>query len=178
MVCNMKQDLIEGSGFILRPWTAEDAVNLVRNANNPKIARNLRDGFPYPYTLSDANSWIERIMTNKKDLVYTIDVNGEACGGIGLHAMQDIYRFNAEVGFWLAEKHWGKGIVSEALNLLVNYGFQYYHWIRIYAGVFSTNEASMRVFEKNGFTKEAIHRKAVKKEGVFLDEIIYSKLKK
>ncbi len=174
----MKLEVMKGSGFILRPWTPGDAEDLARNANNPKIARNLRDGFPYPYTISDARSWIEMIMTNKKDLVYAIDVNGEACGGIGLHAMQDVYRFNAEIGFWLAEKHWGKGIVSEAVDLLVTQGFQNFSWVRIYAGVFSTNLASARVFEKNGFTREAIHRKAVKKEGVFLDEIIYSKLKK
>ena len=173
----MKLEVLEGSGFILRPWVTEDVDNLHRNANNPKIARNLRDGFPHPYTLADAKSWIEMIQANKKDLVYAIDVNGEACGGIGLHAMQDVYRFNAEIGFWLAEKHWGKGIVTEAVDLLVKHCFQNFQWVRIFAGVFSTNKASMHVFEKNGFTREAIHRKAVKKEGVFLDEIIYAKLK-
>ncbi len=174
----MKLEVLKGNCFSLRPWEAEDADDLARNANNPKIAKNLRDGFPYPYTLSDAKTWIDMIQNNKKDLVYAIEVNGEACGGIGLHAMQDIYRFNAEIGFWLAEKHWGKGIVPEAVALIVEHGFQNFQWIRIYAGVFSSNNASMRVFEKNGFTKEAIHTKAVKKEGVFLDEIIYSKLKK
>ena len=94
-----------------------------------------------------------------------------------MHAMQDVHRFNAEIGFWLAELHWNKGIVSEAVNLLVEYGFANFLWIRIYAGVFSSNTASMRVFEKNGFKREAIHHKAVKKEGVFLDEVIYAKLK-
>lgn len=173
----MKQEVLKGSCFELRPWTSADVDDLVRNANNPKIARNLRDGFPYPYTLHDARLWIEMIRGNKKDLVYAIDIKGEACGGIGLHAMRDVYRFNAEIGFWLAEKYWGRGIVSESVGLLVDYGFQNYHWVRIFAGVFSTNTASMRVFEKNGFTRESIHRKAVKKEGIFLDEIIYSKLK-
>ncbi len=168
---------LKGSCFVLRPWVTEDAENLVKHASNLKIARNLRDGFPYPYTMSDATSWIEMILSNRKDVVYAIEVNGEACGGIGLHAMQDVYRFNAEIGFWLSERHWGKGIVTEAVGLLVNHAFQKYQWIRIYAGVFSTNKASMRVFEKNGFIQEAIHRKAVKKEGVFLDEYIYSKLK-
>jgi len=173
----MKLEELKGSSFILRPWVTEDVESLVKHASNQKVSRNLRDGFPYPYTLADARSWIEMIQSNRKDVVYAIEVNGEACGGIGLHAMQDIYRFNAELGFWLSEMHWGKGIVTEAVDILVNHAFQKYQWIRIFAGVFSTNKASMRVFEKNGFTHEAIHRKAIKKEGVFLDEYIYSKLK-
>lgn len=174
----MKLEIIKGSRFLLRPWHSDDAESLSRHANNPKIARNLRDGFPYPYTLADAKSWIEMIQSNKKDVVYAIEVNGEACGGIGLHAMQDVYRFNAEIGFWLSEAHWNKGIVSEAAGLLVDYGFANFQWVRIYAGVFSSNLASMRVFEKNGFTREAIHHRAVKKEGVFLNEVIFAKLKK
>ena len=173
----MKLEELKGSSFILRPWLPEDAESLVKHASNQKVSRNLRDGFPYPYTLADARSWIEMIQSNRKDVVYAIEVKGEACGGIGLHAMQDVYRFNAELGFWLSEMHWGKSIMTEAVDILVNHAFQKYQWIRIFAGVFSTNKASMRVFEKNGFTHEAIHRKAVKKEGVFLDEYIYTKLK-
>lgn len=163
---------------MLRAWHPDDAESLVKHANNHKVARNLRDGFPHPYTLNDARAWIEKILTNKNDVVYAIEVNGEACGGIGLHALQDVYRFNAEIGFWLSEIHWNKGIVSEALGLMVDLAFTEYHWVRIYAGVFSTNPASMRVFEKNGFVHEATHYKAVKKEGVFMDELIFAKLKK
>ncbi len=174
----MKLEIIEGSSFTLRPWQPEDAESLAKHANNQKVSRNLRDGFPYPYTLADARSWIEMIQANKKDVVYAIAVNGEACGGIGLHALQDIYRFNAEIGFWLSEAHWNKGITTEAVGLIVEYGFTHFQWVRIFAGVFSTNLASMRVFEKNGFSREAIHHKAVKKEGVFLDEVIFAKLKK
>ncbi len=173
----MKLEVLKGSCFELRPWLTEDAESIVRHANNQKIARNLRDGFPHPYTLSDAVSWIEMIQNNNKDVVYAIDVRGEACGGIGLHAQQDVYRFNAEIGFWLSEIHWNNGIVTEAVGLLVDYGFANYQWVRIFAGVFSSNLASMRVFEKNGFTQEAIHSKALKKEGIFLDEYIFSKLK-
>ncbi|MFC2089244.1 GNAT family N-acetyltransferase [Bacteroidota bacterium] len=169
--------IITGSQFMLRPWSEEDADNLVKHANNEKIARNLRDGFPHPYTMKDARSWIKMVMGNKKDLIYAIDINGEACGGIGLHGGKDVYRFNAEIGYWLSEQHWNKGILSEAVKLMLDLGFSGYQWIRIYAGIFENNPASMRVLEKCGFRKEAVFKKSVKKRGVYLDEYVYSILK-
>ena len=168
---------LTGEGFILRKWTREDANSLVRHANNIRIARNLRDGFPHPYTPRDAEKWIEMVLNNSDDLIFAIDVNGEACGGIGLHGGKDVYRFNAEVGYWLSEKHWGKGIMTAAVRLLVEFGFTHYKWTRIYAGIFGNNPASMTVLKKCGFKEEARFRKSVKKEGVFLDEHIYSILK-
>jgi len=155
----------------------EDVESLVKHANNEKIAMNLRDGFPNPYSRADAVSWIKMVMDNKKDLIFAIEVNGEACGGIGLHGMSDVYRFNAEIGYWLSEKHWGKGITSEATRMLVDLAFQKHSWTRIYAGVFSTNTASMKVLENCGFSREAVFKKSVKKRGVFLDEHVFSILK-
>lgn len=169
--------VIEASTFRLRPWAADDADSLCKHANNEKIAMNLRDGFPNPYSHADAVSWIKMVMNNKKDLIFAIEVNGEACGGIGLHGMSDVYRYNAEIGYWLSEKHWGKGITTEATRLLVALGFEKYSWTRIYAGIFSANTASMRVLEKCGFRKEAVFTRSVKKRGVFLDEHVYSILK-
>lgn len=169
---------LSGSSFTLRKWQEEDAESLCKHANNENIAKNLRDGFPHPYTLEDAKSWIKMVMENEKDLIYAIEVEGEAAGGIGLHGGKDVYRFNAEIGYWLSEKHWGKGILSEAVGLLVKEGFENYDWIRIYAGVFGNNPASMRVLEKNGFKEEAVFRKSVKKRGVFLDEHIWAISKK
>lgn len=168
---------LQGNGFILRPWKSADAESLVRHANNEKIAMNLRDGFPYPYTLPNARSWIAMVQENQKDLVYAIEIDGEACGGIGLHAGKDVYRFNAEIGYWLSEKYWGKGVVTEAVELLVQHGFEHYPWTRIFAGVFSNNPASMRVLAKCGFCREAIFKKSVKKRGKYLDEHVYSILK-
>ena len=137
----------------------------------------LRDGFPYPYTREDADSWIDMIRKNRKDHVFAIEVDGEAAGGIGLHPLSDVYRFNVEMGYWLSEMHWGKGIITEAIGLVVHDAFTRHQWVRIFAGVFSNNPASMRVLEKNGFKKEAIHRSAVKKGTLFMDEIIYALLK-
>jgi RimJ/RimL family protein N-acetyltransferase len=169
--------ILSGSGFVLRPWKDEDAQSLVRHANNEKIAMNLRDGFPHPYTLRDARSWIKMVQENRKDPVFAIDIESEACGGIGLHGGQDVYRFNAEIGYWLSEHHWGKGIVSEAVRIMVRHGFEHYPWTRIFAGVFSNNPASMKVLEKAGFHREAIFSKSVKKRGRYLDEHVYSILK-
>lgn len=169
--------IINGNGFILRPWRLEDAESLARHANNEKIAMNLRDGFPHPYTLQDAKDWINMVINNKKDLIYAIEIDGEACGGIGLHAGKDVYRYNAEIGYWLSEQHWGKGVVTGAVALLVRHGFEHYSWTRIFAGVFSNNPASMKVLEKCGFRREAVFKKSVKKRGNYLDEQVYSILK-
>ncbi len=168
---------LDGSSFILRPWSADDAEDLARYANNEKIAINLRDGFPHPYTLQDAKSWIKMVRENKKDLIYAIEVEGEAAGGIGLHGKEDVYRYNAEIGYWLAEKYWGRGIVTEAVRLLLGHGFGNYPWTRIYAGIFSNNVASMRVLEKCGFSREAVLKRSVKKQGAYLDEHVFSILK-
>lgn len=174
----MKKPIIAGKNFVLRPWNGDDAPSLHVYANNYNVSRNLRDGFPYPYTLSDAVKWIDMVRDNRHDLILAIEVNGEAAGGIGIHGMKDVYRYNAELGYWLAEIHWGKGIISNAIRLMVNYAFTNYKWHRIFAAVFQNNLASMHVLEKNGFKKEAIHREAVIKEGIFLDEHMYSILRK
>ena len=165
---------LHGTTFILRPWRLDDTDSLALHANNSKIAMNLRDGFPNPYLRADAVKWIKMVLENKKDLILAVDIGGEAVGGIGLHGKEDVYRFNAEIGYWLSEKYWGRGIMSEAVRLLVDYGFENYSWTRIYAGVFSNNEGSMRVLINNDFTEEAVLRKSVKKNGNYLDEHIFS----
>lgn len=169
--------ILSGNGFILRPWKESDTENLVRHANNEKIAMNLRDGFPHPYTIQDARSWIKMVTENRKDLVYAFEIDGEACGGIGLHGGQDVYRYNAEIGYWLSEKHWGRGFTTEAVRVVVRHGFEHFSWTRIYAGIFSNNPASMKVLAKCGFRREAVFKKSVKKRGAYLDEHVYSILK-
>ena len=158
----------------MRPWRSEDAQALVKHANNLKVARNLRDGFPYPYTMSDARRWLELVVENKSDLILAIEIDGEAAGGIGIHAGKDVYRYNGEVGYWLSESHWGRGIMSDAVGALVAYAFLHTQWLRLFATIFQHNLSSMRVLEKCGFTLEAIHIKTVMKEGKLLDEHLYA----
>ena len=173
----MQLPVIHLNQALLRPWHNDDAMSLVKHANNPRIASNLRDGFPYPYTISDAKKWLNMVGENREDVILAIEVSGEAAGGIGLHGLKDVYRYNCEIGYWLSEKHWGKGIMSEAVATMVNHVFTHTRWLRLFASIYENNPASMRVLEKNGFNHEAVHRKAVMKEGKLMDEHLYALLK-
>lgn len=173
----MQLPTIQREKYLLRPWYPEDARSLVKHANNQKVARNLRDAFPYPYTLKDARRWLEMVGGNKEDIILAIEVNGEAAGGIGLHGLKDVYRYNCEIGYWLSEVHWGTGIMSDAVGVMVEYAFGQTHWLRLFASIYDFNHSSMRVLEKNGFRREAIHKKAVMKEGKLVDEHLFALLK-
>lgn len=169
--------IIERDSYTLRPWHPDDAQSLVKHANNPRVARNLRDGFPHPYTLTDAERWLKMVEENQSDLILAIEIEGEAAGGIGIHAGKDVYRYNGEIGYWLSEVYWGRGMMSDAVKILVDYAFSETQWLRIFATIFQNNTPSMRVLEKCGFTREAIHRHTVMKEGKLLDEHLYSLLR-
>lgn len=173
----MQLPVIHLKHAILRPWQSDDAMALVKHANNPRIAANLRDGFPYPYNLTDAKKWLNMVGDNKEDVILAIEINGEASGGIGLHGLKDVYRYNGEIGYWLSEKHWGKGLMSDAVSAMVEFAFTKTPWLRLFACIYENNPSSMRVLEKNGFRLEAIHKKAVMKEGKLLDEHLYALLK-
>jgi RimJ/RimL family protein N-acetyltransferase len=174
---SMQVPRIQREAFVLRPWDPTDAAALVKHANNARVAANLRDGFPYPYTPADAKRWLEMVGNNKDDVMLAIEVQGEAAGGIGLHGMKDVYKYNCEIGYWLSETHWGKGITTEAVGALVQFAFEQTQWLRLFACIFENNPASMKVLEKNGFRLEAIHRKAVMKGGALMDEHLYALLK-
>lgn len=161
--------------FILRKWQAGDEASLAALANNHKIWINLKDVFPHPYTLADAHDWVKFAHNQAEN--YAIEYEGKAVGGIGLLFKDDIYRKNAEIGYWLGEPYWGLGIISEAIKQVVKHAFAQYEINRIYAGVFEYNPASMRVLEKAGFEKEAILKKSLVKEGKLYDEHIYVKFR-
>jgi ribosomal-protein-alanine N-acetyltransferase len=157
----------------LRDWVPGDAGYLATHANNPRIAAMLRDAFPLPYTLDDAHRFISMATGSTPNLFLAIEVSGEAVGGIGIHPLDDVKRRSAEIGYWLSESLWGKGIVTDAVSSLVPVAFERYDIIRLQAGIFSNNPASMRVLEKCGFIREAIHRDAITKNGTLLDEVMY-----
>jgi [ribosomal protein S5]-alanine N-acetyltransferase len=160
--------------YKLRNWQSGDEASLAKAANNYKVWRNLKDIFPHPYTLADAYEWVK--LAHNQPLTFAIEVEGNAAGGIGVLSKEDIYRTSAEIGYWLSEAHWGKGIITNALNEVVKITFENDHIHRIYAGVFEYNLASMRVLEKAGFIKEAILKQSIIKEGKLYDEHIYSRL--
>ena len=150
---------------------------LVKHANNRNVAIHLRDGFPHPYTLKDAQKWLEMAGNKTEDIILAIEVGGEPAGGIGLHGLKDVYRYSGEIGYWLSERYWGRGIMTGAINTMVHHAFTHTQWLRLFACIFENNAPSGRVLEKNGFVREAIHRKAVMKEGVLMDEHMYVLLK-
>jgi ribosomal-protein-alanine N-acetyltransferase len=158
---------------ILRDWIPDDAGSLARHANNPKIAATMRDAFPSPYTPEDAHRFISMATGSTPNFFLAIEVMGEAIGGIGIHPLDDVKRRSAEIGYWLTEPFWGKGIVTDAVRSLVPVAFKKYDIVRLQAGIFSNNPASMRVLEKCGFIREAVHRNAITKNGTLLDEVIY-----
>lgn len=157
---------------VLRPWRPDDAVSLVKHADNPRVASMLRDAFPSPYTLEDARRFIG-MATETPDLFLAIEVDNQAVGGIGIHVLNDVKRRSAEIGYWLAEPYWGRGIVTDAVKAIIPVSFGRYDIVRLQAGIFSNNPASMRVLEKCGFIREAVHRDAIFKNGILLDEVLY-----
>jgi RimJ/RimL family protein N-acetyltransferase len=163
--------------FKLRKWNEADLNSLAKYANNWNVAKWLTNGFPHPYTQEDGKAFLSMITNDNPVKVFAIEVNEEAIGSIGIFPQSDIHEKNAEIGYWLAEECWGQGIMTKAIQEVVEYGFQTFDIVRIFARPFSTNLTSHRVLEKAGFVLEARLKKALYKNGEFIDELIYAKLK-
>ena len=162
---------------VIRSWHPRDVDSLTTHANNIKIWKNVRDAFPHPYTPAHALDWIQLASRQEPETDFAIAIGEDAAGAIGLKLRDDVFRRSAEVGYWIGEAYWGRGIVVEALRAFTDYAFENYDLCRIFAGVFEWNTASMRVLEKAGYTFEARLRKAVTKEGRTSDEIMYAMIK-
>lgn len=165
-------------GILLRPWTFADAGRLAVIANNKKIADNLRDGFPNPYSLQDARDWLSMILPeNNPPRFFAIIIDGQVNGSIGVVAKNDIYRKSCEIGYYVAEDHWHKGVAVRAIKALTSYAFKTFDIIRLYAEPFADNAGSRRALEKAGYTHEATLRSNVIKNGIIKDSCIYGILK-
>lgn len=160
--------------FTLRPWHIDDLDHLVRHAGNRNIARCMTDSFPHPYAEANGRAFITFATQDDPVHIFCIDVAGEAVGGIGIHPQVDIHRRNAELGYWLAEPFWGRGIVSRAIRQAVDFAFATYDIDRVFARPFGSNTRSQRVLEKNGFVLEGRFEKTLFKWGVHEDELIYA----
>ena len=161
--------------YIIRSWKKEDAPVIAKYANNRSIWLNLRDGFPHPYSIDDANKFIANALAKKPETYFAIGSRKEAIGSIGLTIGQDVHRYTAEIGYWLAEPFWGQGIMTEAVQLFAEYAFKKYDLNRIYAEPYTTNSASSRVLEKAGFLYEGRLKANVFKDGKILDQFIFAK---
>jgi [ribosomal protein S5]-alanine N-acetyltransferase len=160
----------------LRPLTMDDAPVMAELANNEKISINLRDGFPHPYTLKHAEEFISHFKEHHRMKVFGIEYNSRYAGNISLNPGENIYRKSAEIGYFLGEPYWNKGIMTEAVMQMVIYGFKYLDIVRIHTGIFEYNKASQRVLEKCGFKKEAVFEKAIFKNNQLWDEVRYALL--
>jgi RimJ/RimL family protein N-acetyltransferase len=159
----------------LRPFQRDVAERLSFLANNENVVAHVRDNFPYPYTISDAHYWIDfcNNKRNENSFHRAVFYGEEFVGGIGVLRQEDIHRYNAEIGYWLGEQYWGLNIMTSALQQMTSWIFENTSINRLFAGVFETNHASMRVLEKAGYHLEAIHRKAITKNGQMLDEHLF-----
>lgn len=158
----------------LRAWRRGDESSLVRHANNRNVWLNLRDRFPHPYTAADAEAWIGTASAESPVANFAIVLADEAVGGIGLTPGTDIFRHSAEIGYWLGEPFWGRGIATEAVRAVTAYAFEYFDVCRLEAGVFEWNPASMRVLEKVGYVREGRARLGVTKDGRRGDRLLYA----
>ena len=158
----------------LRPWRAGDEPALARHANNRKVWLNLRDAFPHPYTRADADAWIASNAGVEPARNLAIEVGGEAVGSVGVSPLPDVHRKSAEIGYWLAEPMWGRGIMTEAVAAATENAFRILDVVRLQAAVFEWNAASMRVLEKCGYEREGWLRKSVWKDGKLIDSALYA----
>jgi [ribosomal protein S5]-alanine N-acetyltransferase len=166
---------LECGPCIIRSWREGDEETLPRHANNRKVWLNLRDRFPHPYTRSHAEEFIKRIKGVTPETNLAIDVEGEAVGGIGLVLHDDVERCSAEIGYWLGESFWGKGIMTTALVRVTEFAFKEFNLTRVFAVPYARNAASLRVLEKAGYLYEGVMRRSAIKDGVVLDQLMYAK---
>ena len=160
-----------------RSWRKDDLKALLHHANNPKIAANLRDQFPHPYTRHDGLDFLEYARSQEPECSFAIEFGGEVVGGVGFHLGRDIARISAEMGYWLGEEFWGQGLATRAVTAVSEWAFDNYKLTRVYAFVFSHNVASIRVLEKSGFEREGLLRRSAIKNGIVLDQILFAKVR-
>ena len=158
----------------VRSWEWRDREAIVRHANNRNVWINLRDRFPHPYTHADARNWLDSVVGVSPETNFAIAVDDEAVGGIGFTVQPDVGVRSAEIGYWLGEEFWGRGIATGALIAVTDYAFKNYDLCRLYAHVFEWNPGSARVLEKAGYEFEGRLKKSVTKNGQTIDQLMYA----
>lgn len=162
---------------LIRYWEKEDAPAIAKYANNRKIWMNLRDYFPHPYHISHAKAFLDNVAGQQPITFFAIANDQKAIGSIGLMMGEDVHRYTAELGYWLAEPFWGRGIMTEVVSKFTEVAFEKFRLNRIFAEPYKNNKASVRVLEKSGFVFEGILRANVCKDGKILDQYLYAKIR-
>ena len=161
-------------GWALRAWRDDDAAALAEHAGNVKVWRNMSDSFPHPYTLQTAEHWVRCGHIDFGGDNWAIAVEDRAVGGCGIAQGSAQFRCNAEIGYWLAEAWWGRGIATRVVRALVQRAFANAEITRVFAPIHAYNPASMRVVEKCGFVREGLLRKSAIKAGQVIDRVLYA----
>lgn len=174
----MAEPRIRGDGFVLRPWCLDDLDALVRHANDEQVSRGVSDRFPFPYTQADGEAFLAGKVLDLDGPVFAIEIDGEACGGIGAHAGRGERVHTAEFGYWLGRAHWGRGTMTRVVAAYAPWVMRELHLYRLYATVLGFNVGSAQVLRRTGFLEEGVLRAAVFKRGVLHDLRMFAKVRR
>lgn len=166
-----------GGNYCLRNFLYGDAISLARHGNNKQIAEYLRDSFPHPYTIEHARTWVQYVKEHEAETRFAITYRDEAIGEIGFVSQLDVHRFSAEIGYWLSQEHWGKGVMSKAVKEVSHYAFEQCGVIRLFADVVEHNKGSCILLEKCGYKVEGVLNKNIYKAGKFYNQYVYGLLR-
>jgi RimJ/RimL family protein N-acetyltransferase len=161
----------------VRSWRPADAAAIVQHANSRDVWLNLRDRFPHPYTLRDARKFLASVIGARPETNFAIEVDGAAVGSIGFRIQTDVERIGAELGYWLGETYWGRGIATAAVGAVTEHAMNTHDLVRVFALPFAHNRASARVLEKAGFALEGVMRSSAIKDGRVLDQLLYARIR-
>lgn len=162
------------SRSVVRSWQDNDIDSLAKYANNRNIWINLRDAFPHPYSEQDAKTFLKMVSQQDPETYYAIEIDGEAAGSIGFTLLSDVGRVSAEIGYWLAEPFWNRGVMTEVVKFVTGYAISAHNLIRIYAMPFAWNPASYKVLENAGYELEGRMRRSAIKDGRITDQLLYA----
>ncbi len=165
---------LRGERFVLRPWRPDDLDSLVEHANDERVSRGLRDRFPFPYTHTDGEAFLAGRVLKPGSVSLAIELDGQACGGIGLEQGVGERAHAAELGYWLGHACWGRGLMTRVVGLFAPWAMDHLRLYRLQATVADFNVGSARVLEKNGFLSEGVERCAIFKRGELHDLLRYA----
>ncbi len=162
--------------YSIRSWKMTDVESISNYANNHNIWINLRDAFPHPYTRTDAQTFIAKSLSREQETSFTVADDSEAIGSIGFVIQKDVHKNSAELGYWLAESYWNRGIMTAAVKVITKYAFDTFGLTRMYAEPYANNRASVRVLEKGAYVFEGRLVSSAIKNGQLLDQLIFARI--